>query len=247
MPRLIEELYEPYVRAAREATEVHPCLQKLLAPDIAPSVLERFLIEYCSLGVQITEPVEGWIRRAGERCKQLGLLDVGDNLIKHAAHEAGHHEMFIADTELLVELWNRHSDAGRLVARKLIDRNFTDGMRRYIDLHERVIASEAPFAQIAIELEVERLSTTILPKLLEQFQRILGRGILEKLSFLTEHAALDVGHTHLNTRMMEQLLALRPEVAERVAQAGAAALDAYMRFFDECLGIAQREASKAAA
>ena len=72
------------------------------------------------------------------------------------------------------------------------------------------------FAEVAIELEVERLSTTVLPKLLAQFQRVLGRDVLMQLSFLTEHAALDVGHTHLNTRMLEQLLSQRPEAARDV-------------------------------
>ena len=45
----------------------------------------------------------------------------------------------------------------------------TPAMRRYIELHESVIASPAPWAQVAIEYEVEGLSLRLLPPLFEQF------------------------------------------------------------------------------
>jgi hypothetical protein len=240
MSSLVDTLYEPHVAAARNAAAHHPSVAALLDPALKPEALERFLLEYCAHGVHVTEPVEGWIRRAGERCKELGLRSVGDALIKHAAHEANHHELFIADARHLAARWNRRGHT-QLDADALIERPLTEGMRKYIDLHEAVIASEHPYAQVAIELEVERLSTTVLPGLLEQFQRVLGRDVLSQLSFLTEHAALDVGHTHLNGRLLEQLLALRPEVAEQVANVGAAALDAYMQFFGECLSAVRAE------
>lgn len=232
MTSLVDTLYEPHVRAARAQAESHAFLAELFATS-APE-LERFLAEYCARGVHVTEPVEGWIRRAGERTKQVGLSAVGEALIKHAAHEANHHEMFVEDTRMLVERINRRG-RGQLSADALMAQPLTEGMQKYIALHEDVIASDLPFAQVAIELEIERLSTTVLPQLLEHFQRVLGREVLMQLSFLTEHAALDIGHTHLNTRMMEQLLTERPEAAERIAQIGAAALSAYMQFFDECL------------
>jgi hypothetical protein len=214
-----------------------PIAQKLLAPDIDARVLERFLIEYCSLGVQITEPVEGWIARSGERCIELGLTDIGQALAHHAAHEADHHLMFIEDTKKLVARWNtRHGQA--LDAEALIARKPTRAMQHYIQLHEDTIASETPFAQVAIELEIERLSVALLPDLLAQFRRVLGPEVLASLSFLGEHAALDIGHTHLNTRMMDTVLTQRPESAGDLARIGAEALFIYMAIFEECLGLA---------
>jgi hypothetical protein len=244
MSSLVESLYEPHVASARAAAESHPCVAALLGAELDAATLERFLLEYCAQGVHVTEPVEGWIRRAGERCKTLGLASVGDALIKHAAHEANHHEMFIADARHLAQRWNRRGKT-QLDADQLIARPPTAGMRKYIELHESVIASETPFAQVAIELEVERLSTTVLPKLLDQFQRVLGREVLMQLSFLTEHAALDIGHTHLNTRLLEQLLTQRPKAARAVAAVGAAALEAYMQFFGECLASVKLERATA--
>jgi hypothetical protein len=34
--------------------------------------MERFLIEWSARGAYMTEPVDGWIRGAGERCLELG-------------------------------------------------------------------------------------------------------------------------------------------------------------------------------
>ena len=72
-----------------------------------PKALFLFWINFCSQGINMTEPVEGWIRRAGERCKVLGYKKLGENLCKHAVHEAGHDLMQIEDTKRLVSRWNQ--------------------------------------------------------------------------------------------------------------------------------------------
>jgi hypothetical protein len=236
----VEDLYEPRIARSRKLIAEASILRKLLDKDIDAAVLERFLIEYCSLGVQITEPVESWIRRAGERCIAVGLPTIGNSLRDHAVHEADHHLMFIEDTEKLVAHWNaRHPT--RLDASSLIARPPTAGMRHYIELHEDAIAGEQPFTQVAIELEVERLSITVLPALLDQFRRVLGDRVMSSLSFLGSHAALDVGHTHINTRLMNALLALRPDAAADLARVGAEAMFIYLAFFDECFETASRD------
>ena len=54
---------------------------------------------------------------------------------------------------------------------------------------------------------------------------------------LKEHVQLDVGST--NSRMMEELLQLMPENARTLAEAGAEALDIYLRFLGDCLQTAE--------
>ncbi len=233
----IQELYEPRIARARELISSAPIATKLLAQDIDARVLERFLIEYCSLGVQITEPVEGWIARSGQRCVEMGLSKIGSALASHAEHEANHHLMFIEDTKQLVARWNARNEPA-LDAEALIARKPTRAMQHYIQLHEDTIVSATPFAQVAIELEIERLSVVLLPALLAQFRRVLGAEVVESLSFLGEHALIDVGHTHLNTRMMNNVLAQRPDSAGDLARIGAEALFIYMAIFEECFGLA---------
>lgn len=232
-------IYERRIERTRNAIAEVPVIRRLLARGIEPDVLARFLIEYCSLGVQMTEPVEGWIARAGARCIELGLQEVGASLCDHARHEAGHHLMFISDTEQLVARWNARR-ASSLSAADLIARPRTAAIQSYIELHEQTIASELPFGQVAIELEIERLSVVLLPDLLRQFERVLGREVVDSLSFLGSHAALDVGHTHMNTRMMAKVLTLRPESAGELVRIGGEALLVYMRFLEECLELSEQ-------
>lgn len=236
------ERYDELMTPVRALTESHPGVLGLLSLGMSPELMHRFLIEYCSLGVQMTAPVDGWIRRAGLRCREIGLTALGDSLVKHAAHEAGHDRMFVEDTRSLVAdhfvRFQKQLDASALLARQS-----TAAMRRYMDLHEQTITGPAPFAQVAIELEIERLSITLGPNLLAQFQRVLGPEISGCLSFLQEHIALDVGHTALNRKLLGRLLEARPDATDVLVDTGARALGAYLDFMGECLALARRELS----
>src|SRR5580700_513168 len=156
MHSLVNTSYEPLVTPARTRFGAGPALARMLAADVAPERLELFFIHFCALGVQMTEPVDGWIRRAGDRCKALGLEDLGRSLIAHAKHEAGHHLMMIADTRKLVASWNERRSFA-LDADELLALPATRGVAQYAALHEEVIAGDAPCGQLAIEYEIERL------------------------------------------------------------------------------------------
>lgn len=244
----VNELYTPHVSAARSHLKTDPGIRTLLDPAIDPVVLERFLIAYNASGVHMTEPVEGWIRRAGERCISVGLADIGRSLVSHARHEAGHHLMMINDTRHLVARWNaRHEplDAERLLAAPPLV-----SAREYIKLHEDTIAGDTPFGQVAIEFEIERVSVSLLTIFVERWKRVLGPEIMRGLSFLEEHVEIDVGHTQLNEKIMDRLLKARPDAALTLGKIGSRALQIYIDFLDECLASAQaalnREATVAA-
>jgi hypothetical protein len=232
--KVLREIYDSHVLAARARSMNDAVVGRVLDPGADPRLVELFLIHYCSLGVPMTEPVEGWIRRAGEGCRAIGLDALGKSLVTHAHHEAGHHRMMMEDTHRLVSRWNaRH--APRLDAGLLLAREPTRSARAYVELHEGVIGGPAPFCQIAIEFEVENLSPTLGPRLVENVRRVLGEDVVAALSFLNEHIALDVGHTQLNAKMMEQLLLARPDQAAAMGAVGARALHIYLDFMGECV------------
>jgi hypothetical protein len=233
---LVKELYEPYVLPARARISTDPVMRRLVDPAIEPAVLERFFIQYHSFGVYMTEPVEGWIRRAGQRCLSLGLDSIGKGLLKHSKQESGHHQMMIDDVRMLVRRWNIRRRA-MLHTERLLAQYPTDAMRAYRQLHEATIAGELPAGQIAIEFEIENLSLVLGPHLLSNVARVLGRDTLEGLSFLKEHVQLNVEST--NSRMMEELLQVMPENARALAEVGAEALDIYLRFLGDCLQSAE--------
>src|SRR5690349_3399991 len=105
-------------RFARESALVTQALD----PKIDPMLLELFLIYYHGLGVKMTEPVEVWMRRGGERCRELGYEEIGRGLCLHAQQESGHHLMMLADVRALVSRWNERRpmklDAEAIIAMK---------------------------------------------------------------------------------------------------------------------------------
>jgi hypothetical protein len=232
--KVLKEVYDSHVLTARARSAEDPVVARILDPQADPRLVELFLIQYCSMGVHMTEPVEGWIRRAGEGCKAIGMEDLGKSLVTHSHHEAGHHLMMIEDTHQLVSRWNAHGshplDAGRLLAQPP-----SSPVRAYIALHEDVIAGPTPFCQVAIEFEIENLSPTLAPRLVANVGHVLGADVVKALSFLNEHIAIDVGHTQLNEKMMERFLLAHPQHAATMGAVGARAIDVYMDFMGECV------------
>jgi hypothetical protein len=244
MESLAIKQYESRLRPMYERLEKHDDFRMLRSPTVDSTFLERFLIEYCSRGPLMTEPVEGWIRRAGERCIELGFEEVGRSLVMHAKHEAGHHLMMIEDARYLVTRWNeRHSP--RLDADALLNRPMTPATDAYIKLHEETIDGDMPYGQVAIEYQIEKLSIDPFTAILANCEARLGREILGGMSFLKEHVEIDVGHTALNEKILERLLTAHPDKAEAMARIGSQALEIYISFVEECCGEARREQGEA--
>jgi len=231
--------YEAAMRASRDAFEHEAGLHRLLSPAIGERRLERFLLEFCVRGVAMTEPVEGWIRRAGERCIALGFATLGRTLVAHARHEEGHDLLMRADARAIAERIAQRTGAPIDLA-ALLERPYSKGVVRYRLLHEDIIASDAPYGQIAIEYEIERLSLTMGARLVARCVDTFGRDILGALSFLTEHVELDVGHTRLNERALARLVAVHPGFVTPLVVAGSEALSAYAAFLRDCIDAAER-------
>lgn len=230
----VSALYEPHVMDARDLFHQYPVIGAVTSPQCDPKLLDRFLIQFCAQGVKMTEHVEGWIRRAGERTVDVGYVELGEALQRHAEHERDHHLLMIDDTQNLVDLWN---NLGRepLSAEELLESEATPGVVAYVNLHEETIAGPTPYAQLGIEYEIERLSITEGVALMKNVAVLCGSDRVEGLSFLQHHIELDQGHTEFNRRQLDQLLADYPELAEPLAAAGSSALAAYGQFMADCM------------
>jgi Iron-containing redox enzyme len=234
---IIDELYMPHVREARTRMEADPAFCALRDPGIDPILLERYLIAFNASGVAVTEPVDGWIRRAGERCCALGFEQIGRSLIVHSHHEAGHHLMMIKDTHSLVECWNeQHSP--KLDAERLLAAPPLPATQDYIKLHEETIVGDRPYGQVAIEFEIERMSTAVFGPIIENWMRVLRPDVMRRLSFINEHVEIDVAHTQLNQKILTRLLEAHPDAGEYLGATGTRALDIYRTFTGEILAVA---------
>jgi hypothetical protein len=231
------ESYNRLLAPARQRFETSSGLNTLRSGN-DPRLLEAFLLFFCAIGAQMTEPVESWIRRAASRCAALGLTDLAEALTRHARAEAGHHLMMIADLRSLARHWNsRHTP--RVYADELLRMTPSYGASRYCLVHEENIAGETPFAQIAIEYEIEQLPLRYGGSFVARCLEIFGPEILPSLSFVTEHIDLDVGHTQFNAQQLSKLIDLIPESLPSLVAAGGAALDAYAQFLTDCVEFAE--------
>lgn len=221
------EVYERSIAPFRHEFAESPVIRSL-GSTTNKKRLHLFLYLFASYGFAMTQPVAGWIRRAGERTIEVGYEEIGKTLIRHAAHEAGHERMMTTDAEFLKSKW---SDEYR---EPLPELDPPKAVSDYRDLHETTIESSAPFAQIAIELEIEALSINHGAELVSHWIRTLGKEFLPGLTFLTDHVELDKGHTHFNQSLLQRLLARSPEVCQNLVSAGSQALITYNHYLQEC-------------
>jgi hypothetical protein len=211
---------------------------KLQDPDTDLVLLELFLVYFTAIGVAMTEPVEEWIRTAGKRCDQIGLLELGDALRRHSDQEAGHHLMLIEDARTLIDWWNGRQPVA-LDAAPILGRQMTEGVRRYRVLHEDSIAGNAPYSQLAIEYEIEGLSVRLGPQFIDRYTTVLGPTAASGLRFLRHHVSLDLNHTRFNQGQLARLLQQHPEFLDVLVTAGEEALRAYATFLDDCWLLAE--------
>jgi hypothetical protein len=231
------ERYNQILTPARERFEASLGLNTIRSNN-DPCFLEAFLLYFSAVGAQMTEPVESWIRRAASRCADLGYADLAEALNRHAKAEAGHHLMMIADLRSLAGYWNsRHTPA--VNADELLRMTPSYGASRYCLVHEENIAGNTPFAQIAIEYEIEQLPLRYGGLFVARCLEVFGPEILSSISFVTEHIDLDIGHTHFNEQQLSKLIDLHPEGLPSLAAAGGAALDAYAQFLTDCVELSE--------
>lgn len=227
-------LYEARLQPHRDIFANAPAFAFLGGAVRETEILHLFLLHYAAFGIEMTRPVEGWIRRAGEKCHATGLTEIGKGLMSHAAHEAGHEKLMIADVWALAERWNAHH-AHRIDPIALARDGLPQSVRDYHALHDALTAGDAAFAQIAVEYEIEALSVRHGPALVASADGLLGGSGAEGCSFLREHVALDAAHTEFNRRQIARLLAGRPDCLDALVDAGARALEVYGRFIADCL------------
>lgn len=229
--------YEAELKDSRQRFIDDPAISPLFSPECEDRLFARWMLRYNAHGIHMTHDVERWISSAGERCGELGMDQLEKALKAHSRAEAGHDRMMVADTHAIANWWRERYgepvDADGLLARPpLATAAF------YARFHEQVIAGPTPFAQLAIEYEIERLSVTIGPVLLATCERVFHPDA-SCYSFLAEHVELDAGHTAFNQRQLGGVLAASPGALSTMIETGKAALASYAAFMAECLDLAR--------
>jgi hypothetical protein len=132
----------------------------------------------------------------------------------------------------------------RLDAEEILTQPLTAGTLTYRALHETTIASEAPYSQLAIEFEIERLSITYGAAALPKMVRVLGPKALKGLQFLERRVNEGTEQTSLNERHLNQLLQDIPSALAVLTETAGMALKAYGQYLVDCLTLASTEAAR---
>jgi hypothetical protein len=230
------ERYESALIPHREAFRATTAVGVMSSPSTSDDRFARWMLQFCARGTSMTAPVESWIAEVGRRCEEIGMTSVGRAMAAHSRAEAGHDALMVADAIAIGAWLDEHDEAHPDVEELLAEPPLASSLA-YRKLHEDVIGGPAPFAQLAIEYEIELLSITIGPPMLRNCQRIFGSDS-SRYTFLAEHVELDAGHTAFNRRQLTEVLLQAPDALPTLIETGRAALECYSQYMAQCLHLA---------
>lgn len=232
--------YQVRMQAVRERFAQRDDVKALFDAPLEPTVLNLFMIHWSAMSAALTTPIPEYLATAGVRCEALGLTKLGEFFKEHTEEEDGHHEWAAADTHKLVNLWNAGHPALQLSAEDLLVSNLTPSVWRYHQLHKDVVAGDAPWAELAIDVEIELITTQYGPPLMHACAQALCEEGRKSISFLAEHVNFDFGHTDTNFQVVAELIEDKPEFTDHLVAIGEQALTAYGDFLGEALHLARQ-------
>jgi hypothetical protein len=235
---ILHPVYDGLVAAARARLNSDRRLNALVDPSIDRTQLHSCLLQWNAWRAQLTDPAHGWVRRAAERCIARGYPEVGRVLMMRGKHTADRHQALLDDLRFLAEDWNA-SGRQEVDASRFLEAAPPASLRRHVNLQESIIDGLEPFAQLAIEYEIDRASDILAPRLLKQALRVLGHQAARGLSALQTRIA-DQGQTTFSERHLTRLLAQQPQAAATLGITGAIVLDSHLDLLGDSLEHARR-------
>jgi hypothetical protein len=236
----LHPVYDNLVAPARARLDSDRRLNALMDPAIDRAHFHCCLMRWNAWRAQLTHPSHGWVRRAAERCIARGYPEVGRVLMLRGKRIADRHQALLDDLHGLVQGWNA-SGRPAVEAARFLEAPAPASLRRHLDLQESIIAGLEPFAQIAIEYEIDRASDILAPRLLKQGLRVLGHQAARGLAALRARIS-DQGQTTFSERHLTRLLAQHPQAAATLGITGAIALESHLDLLGDCLDHARRAA-----
>ena len=226
--------YERQMQEARRAFAASSVFKEFFTPLLDRKLLELFLIYFSAAKACFVEPIADYVKRAGDRCRELGYEELGNYFLHHSDEEEGHELWAADDTRRLVEFWNQRREP-KLDAKEFLDSNRTPAVKRYHQLHADIVNGGAPYGELAIDVEIERISVKVGPSLLFLSLFKLGPRLISQLSFVRKHVQADIFHNTVNVKVLKNFVSKNPDTLNPLVDAGKLTLDVYHGFAKECL------------
>lgn len=237
--KIYQNEYQKRCELARQEFAQRPVVKEIFAEEVEPKLLELFMIHWSALSAGLTEPIPVYLERAGERCKNMGFQTMAEFFYEHEEEEDGHDNWAIEDVEKLVKSWNQENSDFPLDAKKLLDNKMSPAVKRYHKLHEGAIEGDSPWAELAIDVEIELFSATYGPILVQKWVNCMGEDSLSNISFLHKHVLADVGHSETNFEVVDTFITQHPESIDNLVETGTKALNCYADFLEDAMNYAK--------
>ncbi|MBD2533633.1 hypothetical protein H6G97_30415 [Nostoc flagelliforme FACHB-838] len=238
--QIYQNEYQRRCEPARKEFASRKVVKEIFTEGVEPKLLKLFMIHWSALSAGLTEPIPAYLKRAGERCEEEGLKEMAEFFYQHEEEEEGHDNWATEDVKKLVDTWNLEEPKFHIDSKELLNHKMSPAVKRYHQLHERVIEGDSPCAELAIDVEIELISTTYGPLLLKSWVESMGQDSLPSISFLYEHVRADVGHTETNFQVVHKLLAQHPEYTDILVETAGDALNSYADFLDDAMNYAKK-------
>lgn len=239
MVKQLHNAYEEAIRKNRDDFANHPAIIAAFSKSTSRDFAELFLIYWTVLSAGLTQPIPRYLKSAGEKCQEKKLPELAHFFFEHYKEEDGHDGWAMADTTKLVARWNQRHPDSQLNAEALLELKLSPGVKKYHELHEHFIFGDAPYGELAIDMEIELITVKYGPRMILQGIWKVGPSLLFDMSFLREHVRFDFGHTDKNFMVLDQLLKSRPEFLNPLLEAGRGALETYGGFLNDALSYAK--------
>lgn len=231
--------YQKGAELVRQKFASKEIVKELFERQVNPKLLKLFMIHWNALNAGLTEPIPMYLKRAGERCQNMGLGFMADFFYEHEHEEDGHEDWAIDDVKELVSLWNKEEPNHKLDAKNLLAKKISPTVKRYHELHEQIIEGGSPWAELAIDVEIELIATTYGPVLVRKWIDCMGQESLSKVSFLDKHVSADVGHTKTNFQIVDRFISEHPESVNVLLKTASDVLNIYADYLEEAMAYAR--------
>lgn len=228
---LFEQLRES-LADARFALAEREAVAHLLAPEVDPTLLLGFMVEFAALSVQLQEPVEQFLVAASGRCEQLGERKAARELLRLAHDAIERYADFADDTRALTLRWNA-AHQPELDLTGLLTQPNTRAMRRLFALHNQLVTSDEPWAELALICELESMTAAVAPLLVLHAERRLGADIRSGMRGVIGTAV--AGDRGRARTCLAQLFVDDPARLATIVHTSERLLELYGDFLDDCM------------
>jgi hypothetical protein len=227
--------YESRLARARRRIKDRPELQQLMSSGATPELLHAFLIQWAALSVQLQEPAERFMVEASRRCSGVGEHRLALTFLQIAGEAIERYRLVANDTRTLAQLWNRRGQP-TIELTHLLTQPPTSAMKRLHAHHQALVSGPQPWLQLAAIYEADAMLGTVVERVTQQAERLLGDEVRSCLRSLD--AIAHFGERSSLAPTMIAFLDKNPERVDPMVAIAERTLEIYGEFLLECCAVA---------